>query len=849
MLVIVLALLTSTQLYAQHYIYQNGGHSRPDVLHYSGATRSIIDLAGTWSYSLNDSRSWNDVQVPSSFNYEGKIAFSRKFTADTSMISRGGFTFVAYGINYSCQVYINEVYVGKHEGGYTSFSLEVPANTIQPGSENVIRILTDNQLGSKNTIPLRQQIGGFKNYAGILRDIFLANTASVWIDNLTVVTESIDARGVRALVKVNVTGRDMLTAGLGASASLAIEVIEKGSGAVIGRGSSGLTPIVNQDVTVQIPVTLAAKLWSIDAPELYTVKAVLTASNGRVIDEARTVTGFRTIAMQKKSILLNGTPVIIRGAAWMEDAPSHGASLSYEEMEKDIALIKNLGANTVRFAFHPPHPYVLDLCDQYGLLVMEDMPLIEIPEKIAAIDNFRQLAENYLREMIQRDRNHPSLMAWGLGDGVQEADAADKSLVAALHRFVKEMDGRLTYSTSRYGSTMDCSHDVDIAAVSIAVREVKDFRTMLLDWAALHPAQPVVVTKYGREIEQGNRSGYSDPMSQEAQARYLLQRYNVIKETGIAGGVVWAFNDWRGDRPILTVKLQNAELMTAGIVEMTREKKIAYDVVRSMYLGEKSAALPIGTATPGSPISYVLVGLLQLILFAWLINSNRRFRESVTRALFRPYNFFADVRDQRLLSPIHSTLLVAIVSVTFAIIFSSILYHFRTNTAFDYVLTHLLFSDSAKYAAIQLTWNAPFCIVSVSVFMFVWFFVVTLLIQGISFFVKARVTLYHSYAVSVWSTLPWIVFIPLGMILYRVMDNEAYVVPVLGLCGAIFIWIFFRIIKGMSVVYDVLPVKAYVVAFIVISATLGAAFLILDHYFSTAAYIDYFITMVLPSMR
>jgi beta-galactosidase len=268
-----------------------------------------------------------------------------------------------------------------------------------------------------------------------------------------------------------------------------------------------------------------------------------------------------------------------------------------------------------------------------------------------------------------------------------------------------------------------------------------------------------------------------------------------------------------------------------------------------MYLGEKATALPVGTAQPSSPVSYVLVGLLLLILFAWLINSNRRFRESVTRALFRPYNFFADVRDQRLLSPVHSTLLVVIVSVTFGIIFSSIVYHYRTNTAFDYILTHLLVSDAAKYAAIQLTWNAPFCIVAVSVFMFIWFYVVTLLIQGISFFIKARVTLYHSYAVSVWSTLPWIVFIPLGMIIFRVMENDAYVVPVLVLCITIFLWIFFRIIKGMSVIYDVLPVKAYAVAFIVVAVILGGAFLAFDHFFSTAAYIDYFITMVLPSMR
>jgi hypothetical protein len=819
-------------------------------MHYSGPTRSIIDLAGQWSFSMDGGRSWMDVAVPSSASYEGKLIFTRKFTVDTTNVARGGFKFVAYGINYACEVYINEVYVGKHEGGYTSFAFNVPANTIQVGHENIIRITTDNQLGAKNTMPLRQQIGGFKNYAGILRDVFLVNTPPVWIDNLTVQTESIDSRGVRLTVHANVSGGDQQSASrVGSNAALSVEVIEKGTGAVIGHASMGLSPQSNQDVAVDVPMTVSAKLWSVDDPQLYTVKAVLTSSDGRTIDENTTVTGFRSLEVQKNKILLNGSAITLRGVAWMEDSPDHGASLTYEEMEKDIALIKNLGANAVRFAYHAPHPYVVDLCDQFGLLVMEDLPLLEVPGRIAALDNYRQLAENCLREMIQRDRNHPSIMAWGLGDGVQESAPGDKSITAYLHDVVSSTDGRLTYCTSRYGAKTNCSASADIAAVTITTNDAKDFRAMLEDWIDQHPDQPVMVSRYGKAIEIGNRNGYSDPMSQEAQARYLLQRYNVIKDLGIAGGVVWAFNDWRSDRPVMTVKLSIPELMTAGIVEMNREKKIAYDVVRSMYLGEKAAALPIGTASPSSPISYVLVGLLLLILFAWLINSNRRFRESVIRALFRPYNFFADVRDQRLLSPLHSTLLVLIVSVTFAIIFSSIVYHFRTSAAFDYAVTHLLVSDAAKYAAIRLTWNAPFCILAVSVFMFIWFYVVTLLIQAISVFVRARVTLYHSYAVSVWSTLPWIVFIPLGMIIFRVMENEAYVVPVLALCAAIFLWIFFRILKGMSVIYDIRPIKIYSIALLIVFCVFGGAFLAYDYYFSTAAYIDYFITMVLPSMR
>ncbi len=97
-----------------------------------------------------------------------------------------------------------------------------------------------------------------------------------------------------------------------------------------------------------------------------------------------------------------------------------------------------------------------------------------------------------------------------------------------------------------------------------------------------------------------------------------------------------------------------------------------------MFLGEKIAALPVGTHSVSSPVSYVLLGLLLLILFFWLLNTDRRFRESVFRALRRPYNFYADIRDQRILSNLHTAILSAIVAVTFAIVVSSVLYHFRS---------------------------------------------------------------------------------------------------------------------------------------------------------------------------
>ena len=455
-------------------------------------------------------------------------------------------------------------------------------------------------------------------------------------------------------------------------------------------------------------------------------------------------TGIRTIGKQKQNIFLNGAAVTLRGVAWGEDSPDHGSALSYEQMERDIALIKNLGANSVRFAFHPPHPYLLDLCDQYGLFAFEEIPLYETPSDIFSAENYRPLAENYTREMIRRDRNHPSLIAWGFGDGFESIDPQAKLLLDDLQGSEKSMDSRLTYYVSLSLDDVQNSGIVDIAGVRLGNSDIKAFTASLQKWKLSHPNQPVMIGRYGKAVETGNRSGYSDPMSQEAQARYLFQRYDAIKGSDVAGSFVWSFNDWRGDRPMLTIQSNTPGLYTQGIVEFNREKKIAYDVVRSMFLGEKIAALPVGTHSVSSPVSYVILGLLLLILFFWLLNTDRRFRESVFRALRRPYNFYADIRDQRILSNLHTAILSAIVAVTFAIVVSSVLYHFRTSAVLDYILTMLITSDSLKAAVIELVWHPIECIAYGGLACFAWMFIVTVLVQLFSFFVRTKVYLFHS---------------------------------------------------------------------------------------------------------
>ncbi len=845
------SVLVATTLFSQQLFLENGTPSHPNVLSYNSPARTIIDLSGEWNYSLDNGVSWKQVKIPSAANYEGKIVYRKKFSVDERSILNNAFTIVCYGINYQAEVFINETFVGRHEGGYTSFELSVPDNIIQIGSENVIRVVVDNRLDHRTTFPLRQQINGWKNYNGIVRDIFIVAAPKVRIEKVNVVVEAIEPKATKLLVTATVSAKDIQAFAQLSDKSfqLSAETAETGSGMIIGKPIVvSVVPQPNSTVLAQILLSIPnAKLWSPDSPELYSIKVSLLASEGKkdsLLDAVSVTTGIRTFTKDNNTLLFNGAPIKLRGIVWIEDSKMYGSALTYEEMERDVALIKNLGANTIRIGFHPAHPFFIQLCDRYGLLVLEEIPNFEIPAKIIDDENYKTLVNNYLEDMIGRDRYNPSVIAWGLGEGSGSGGDVERNIVSQLHRTAKSLDDRLTYFITRGGDD-EVLTVADICAISFSNIDIKKFRTRIASYKESNSKKPIIVAAYGKAVEKGNRNGYSDPNSQESQARYIQQRYAVIKDMNLSGSMIFAFNDFNSDRPIMHIKPTTPTVHTVGIVELDREKKSAYDVVHSLYHDQKISALPIGNYVAASPYAYVVIGLSLLIIAAWLVNGNRRFRESMWRALFKSYNFFADIRDQFTLPLFHTTLTAFIIAITFSVIFSSIFHHFRTSAALDYVVSYI-FSDTFKEIIIEMSWNPMIGVGYLSGVMVVWFLGLTIMIQMLALMARVKIRLFHSYSIAVWTALPWLFFIPVGMILYRVLESEVYVPWILGLVVLMSVWVYSRTLKGISVIYHIYTPKMYMIGVTVLLVICGSVYAYLDYMYSFSLYVEYFTTHILP---
>lgn len=849
------SLIPGAFVFSQITVLENGQPTLVGAdasVHIDNQYRRKIDLAGTWSYTI-DNETWKDVKVPASFDYSGRITFMRKFTLDRATLSSSAFHLVGLGINLDAEIYVNDVFVGKHVGGYTTVEIELPENALQLGSENALRIVVNNNLSARQTLPLRKQVWGWRDYAGILRDIYLLVTPRLWIDRLTysanlsqdLTQASLDVTGILNSKLSESTG-DTLSAIIGAGQpQLVVDFIDKATGAVVGSSPPQPVPVQpNRDHEVRTTLSVKSpRLWSPETPDLYVLRGRLLLQQGRnlrVIDEFDCVTGLRRFDIVGNGFLLNGKQVTLRGVVWHEDIARRGASLTYEQMEKDITLMKTLGANAVRFAYRPPHPFVLTLCDRYGLLVFEELPVVGAPPGILNQDNFRSLAEVSANEVVERDRHHPSIVAWGIGDELNASDQRTRGFVEGLAARMKNLDSRPLYFGSRVYQEDRCAGTTQIAALRISTDAIGTMKSSMLTWVKQHANQPVVLLSYGKDLEPENRNGWSDPMSQEAQAEFFKKAYATIKEVGIAGSFIDSFADWRGDRPWMTIGTSNRYVYPLGLLSYGREKRASFDMVKLLYNGEKTNALPIGRYRASFPVAHIVWGFVVIFVIAYLYHYNRRFNETFKRALVRSYNFYADLRDVHTVSIPQTIIMAAAVSLTMGVIVSGILYRFRTDSLADYLVTVFVVSDWLKERLITATWKPFPGILAFSLVFMAFYPIIALFIRVFAVFIKRRIYWYHAFAVAVWGTLPIVLLSPVGMALSKLLQSDLYVLPIFVLVAAFLVWSFLRILKGVSVIYDISRFKAYGGGILVVAAVLGGLFVYYETTYALSAYVEFF---------
>ncbi|MDX2937306.1 glycoside hydrolase family 2 TIM barrel-domain containing protein [Streptomyces ipomoeae] len=314
------------------------------------------------------------------------------------------------GVYQNADVWLNGVHLGFHPNGYTTFAYDLTPH-LDPTGTNVLAVRVDNS--GRNS---RWYAG-----SGIYRHTWLTVTGPVRVPlwGVHVTTPEVSTGRSTAHVEVSVANLGTTSS----SAQARVTVLDPHGKAVAVRTApardvdAGATAVSELD----LPVRRAA-LWSMDSPSLYTARTEILVA-GRVVDTVTTRFGIRSLEWNGEAgLLLNGEPVKIMGGNVHHDHGPMGAVALDRSEERRVEILKEAGFNSIRTAHNPPTPALLDACDRLGMLVMDEFFDVwdtgKNPEDYSV--HFAEWWERDLTGTVLRDRNHPSVVMWSLGNEITD---------------------------------------------------------------------------------------------------------------------------------------------------------------------------------------------------------------------------------------------------------------------------------------------------------------------------------------------------------------------------------------------------------------------------------------------
>ena len=393
----------------------------------------ILDLPHDWS--IEGSFKPDNPATNSGASLPGGIGWYRKSfkVSDTQSKHR----FIRFdGVYMNSTVWVNGHLLGNRPFGYSTFEYNMTPYITE--GENVIAVKVDNSL---------QPNSRWYSGSGIYRHVWLTTSFPVHVSQwgAYVTTPKVSEKEARVQVETNITNENNCKVTVRIVSSL----LDQNGNKVASQVQNGkIEPAGQLKINSDLKVT-SPKLWSTDQPNLYQLKSEIF--QGKVLsDTYYTTFGIRSIVFRSDSgLFVNGKCVRVLGVCQHHDLGCLGVALNTRALTRQLEILKSMGCNGIRTSHNPPSPDLLDLCDRMGFLVMDEAFDVWNLEKMKYDYHiyFKDWHERDLSDMVLRDRNHPSIFLWSIGNEIPEKNHTKYGGAA----IAKELDGIVKrYDKSRY---------------------------------------------------------------------------------------------------------------------------------------------------------------------------------------------------------------------------------------------------------------------------------------------------------------------------------------------------------------------------------------------------------------
>jgi beta-glucuronidase len=534
--------------------FKNAKPDNPsDLVEYDFDKMDSISVPGDWN-----------TQKEKLLYYEGTVWYKKSFDYDLQKNTNRLFLYFEAS-NYKTEVYLNGEKLGTHVGGFTPFNFEI--THLINKKDNYVIVKVDNKRIKEGVPTLNTD---WWNYGGITRDVKLVETSENFIQDYFIQLDPIDNKMITGHLTLN--GKNFTN-----------KIVE------ISIPELNIKKTITSDANGFVSFEIIAnniQYWSLKNPKLYTV--YFQIKDEKITDQI----GFRSIQTKGSQILLNGTPVYLKGISIHEESPINGGrGHSLKDAKQLLQWAKELGCNYVRLAHYPHSEHMVRLADKMGILVWEENPVywtIDWENKQTYVN-----AENQLSEVINRDKNRASVIIWSMANETPTSPARN-TFLTKLANFTRAKDStrlisaaleQSDYQDKKFVRTINdpFANVVDILSFNqyIGWYDSLPEKCSKISWK-IEQNKPVLISEFGAGAKYGLHGDKSARWTEEFQEEVYLETLKMIdKIDQLQGFSPWILVDFRSPRRVLP-EIQDG-WNRKGLISENGEKKKAFYVLQSFY--------------------------------------------------------------------------------------------------------------------------------------------------------------------------------------------------------------------------------------------------------------------------